>query len=273
MADAPRTTAETIREAAMAEFTGYDEGTPCWVDLMCPDLEQAKHFYEPVFGWEYTDTGPEYGNYTMATKNGKVIAGLAPSQPGQPAPPAWVTYLWADDADAVAGRVVKADGNVFMGPMDVPGAGRMALALDSTGAAFGIWQGREHRGAQLANEPGSFTWNENLNDDPGKARAFYERVFGYTYERLPDWPGEYHTFKVKDQVRGGVGAKPAQIPPGTPNFWNTYFSVADTDETVAAATRAGGSVGLEPMDTPVGRMAVLMDPAGAQFSIISVPKG
>jgi hypothetical protein len=256
----------------MAEFTGYDEGTPCWVDLMTPDLERAKQFYGQLFGWQFTDSGPEFGNYNMATKNGKVVAGIGPSQPGQPGPPVWVTYLWADDADAAAGRVVKADGTVFMGPMDVPGAGRMALALDSTGAAFGLWQGREHRGSQLGNEPGSFTWNENLNDDPAKARSFYERVFGYTYERFPDWPGEYHSFKVKDQVRGGIGVKPAQVPAGTPNFWHTYFSVADTDEAVAIVAREGGSVPAPPVDTPVGRMASVADPAGAQFAIIAAPK-
>lgn len=256
----------------MVEFTGYDEGTPCWIDLMTPDLERAKLFYGALFGWQFNDSGEEFGHYNLATKNGKMVAGIGPQQPGQPGPAVWVTYLWADDADAVASRIVKADGNVFMGPMDVPNAGRMALALDSTGAAFGIWQGREHRGAELANEPGSFTWNENLNDDPVRARSFYEQVFGYTYETLPQWPGEYHMFKVKDQIRGGIGAKPAGVPPGTPNFWNTYFSVADTDAAVAAVTANGGSVPMAPIDTSVGRMAVVMDPSGTQFSVISVPQ-
>jgi predicted enzyme related to lactoylglutathione lyase len=256
----------------MVEFTGYDEGSPCWVDLMTPDLERAKQFYGELFGWRYDDSGEEFGHYNLALKDGKVVAGLGPRQAGQPGPPVWVTYLWADDADAVAARVGKAGGNVFMGPMDVPGAGRMALAVDSTGAAFGIWQGREHRGSQLANEPGAFTWNENLNDDPGKARSFYEQVFGYTYESMPQWRGEYHMFKVDDAVRGGIGAKPAEVPAGVPNFWNTYFSVADTDEAVATVTRTGGSVAQGPFDTPVGRIAVAMDPSGTQFSLIAVPK-
>ena len=256
----------------MAEFTGYDEGSPCWVDLMTPDLERAKHFYGELFGWRFEDSGEEFGHYNLALKDGKVVAGIGPQQPGQPGPAAWVTYLWADDADTVAARVVKAGGKVFMGPMDVPNAGRMALALDTTGAAFGIWQGREHRGAQLANEPGSFTWNENLNDEPAKARSFYEQVFGYTYESMPDWPGEYHMFKVKDEVRGGVGAKPGEVPAGVPNFWNTYFSVADADAAVATVTRNGGSVAQGPFDTPVGRMAVVLDPGGTQFSLIAVPK-
>ena len=58
-----------------------------------------------------------------------------------------------------------------------------------------------------------------------------------------------------------------------PNYWNTYFSVADTDEAVATITRNGGTVMVPPTDTPVGRMAVVADMVGSQFSIISVPKG
>ena len=257
----------------MAEITGYDEGTPCWVDLMSPDLEAAKRFYGELFGWEYIDTGEAGGGYQLATKNGKMVAGLGQQMPDQTGPAVWTTYLWADDADSVGERIAKAGGNVFMGPMDVPNAGRMSLAVDSTGAAFGIWQGREHRGAQLANEPGSFTWNENLNDDPSAARSFYEQVFDYGYEAFPDSPDEYYTFMVKGQQRGGIGAKPAQTPAGTPNFWNTYFSVADTDEAAATVTRNGGKVLLAPMDMPVGRMAVVQDMAGSQFSIISVSQG
>lgn len=256
----------------MAEITGYDEGTPCWVDLMTTDLQAAKQFYAELFGWEYIDTGEMGGGYQLATKNGKMVAGIGQQMPGQTGPAVWTTYLWAEDADSVGDRVAKAGGTVFMRPMDVPQAGRMSVAADSTGAAFNIWQGREHRGAQLANEPGAFTWNEELTDDPAGARTFYEQVFGYEYDAFPDFPGEYHTFKIKGQQRGGIGAKPSGVPAGTPNFWNTYFSVADTDEAVAAVTRNGGQVLRHPTDTPVGRMAVVADMVGSQFSVISMPK-
>ncbi len=256
----------------MAEFTGYDEGTPCWVDLMTPDLQRARQFYTALFGWEYFDTGEMGGGYLLASIDGKLVAGIGPQQPDQAGQPSvWTTYLWADDADAVGDRVTKAGGDVLMGPMDVPMAGRMAIALDSAGAAFGIWQGREHRGAQLANEPGAFTWNENLSDDPAKTREFYREVYGYEYEKFPDWPGEYDMFKVDGEVRGGIGIRPATIPAGAPNFWNNYFSVADTDAAVATATRNGGTVMMPATDTQVGRMAALTDAGGAGFCVISMP--
>jgi hypothetical protein len=56
---------------------------------------------------------------------------------------------------------------------------------------------------------------------------------------------------------------------GMPPFWGVYFSVADTDATVAKAKELGATVLAEPMDLPgVGRMAALLDPQGAAFSII-----
>jgi predicted enzyme related to lactoylglutathione lyase len=254
----------------MAEMTSYDEGAPCWVDLGAPDVDQAKEFYTKLFGWAYIDTGEAGGGYQLATLRGKQVAGLGP-KPQNPGPSAWTVYLWVNDAAAAAARVNEAGGTVFMQPMDVPNAGRVAVVADSTGAVFGLWQGREHRGAQLANEPGSFTWNENLNEDPAKARAFYEQAFGYSYEELGDWAGEYHVFKINGEVRGGIGAKPPQVPAGTANYWNTYFSVTDTDASVAVVQRNGGVALLPPFDTPVGRMAVVTDPGGAQFSLIAAP--
>jgi predicted enzyme related to lactoylglutathione lyase len=254
----------------MTEISGYDEGTPCWVDLVTPDVEAAQHFYGLLFGWGFADTGEATGNYRLASVRGKVVAGVSKQQPESMGPSAWTTYLWAHDADAVASRVAGAGGRLLVGPVDVPGAGRVAVASDSAGAVFGLWQGRENRGAELANEPGAFAWNENLTDDPAAARAFYQEVFGYSYERLPDWPVEYDIFKIGGARRGGIGAKPAQVRAITPNSWNTCFSVADTDAAAEAATGNGGIVIIPPADTAVGRMAVVVDPQGASFSVISL---
>jgi predicted enzyme related to lactoylglutathione lyase len=254
----------------MVEFTGYDEGTPCWVDLMTPDVEFATRFYSALFGWEYSDSGD---GYLLATLGGRLVAGIGKQPEDHRGPSAWTTYLWSDDVSATARRVEQAGGRVFVGPTDVPGAGRMAIASDSTGAVFGLWEGGEHRGAALANEPGAFTWNENINDDPAAARTFYQQVFGYDYEKFPQWPVDYDLFKVNDTVRGGIGQKPLEGRAVTPNSWNTYFSVTDTDQAVAEVTAGGGIVMIPPRNTAVGRLAVMVDPEGAPFSVISVPKG
>ena len=43
--------------------------------------------------------------------------------------------------------------------------------------------------------------------------------------------------------------------------------MADADADAARAQQLGGTVLLPPMDIPIGRFAVVADPAGAAFSI------
>jgi predicted enzyme related to lactoylglutathione lyase len=46
--------------------------------------------------------------------------------------------------------------------------------------------------------------------------------------------------------------------------------VNNVDETIAQATQLGGKVCMPPMEVPgVGRMAVISDPQGATFSVIT----
>ena len=77
--------------------------------------------------------------------------------------------------------------------------------------------------------------------------------------------GEYTLFEVGGQMVGGTTAP--QMP-GVPNHWHVYFAVADADAAAAKVTELGGTVMVEPFDTPVGRIAVVSDPQGAVFSII-----
>ena len=100
-------------------------------------------------------------------------------------PPHWTTYIASDDADATAEKIRGAGGTVFAEPFDVFDSGRMTIAQDPTGAVFGVWQAREHIGAELANEPGTLNWNECQTDDPAKAAAFYKDVFGYEVDEAP----------------------------------------------------------------------------------------
>jgi hypothetical protein len=54
---------------------------------------------------------------------------------------------------------------------------------------------------------------------------------------------------------------------GVPNHWHVYFAVTDADATAAKIKSRGGSVMVEPFDTPIGKMAVVTDPQGAVFSL------
>ncbi len=63
----------------------------------------------------------------------------------------------------------------------------------------------------------------------------------------------------------------ASVPAPVPAHWETYFAVAGTDAAVAAVQAAGGAMVRPPWDTPYGRMAIVTDDQGAEFSVITQP--
>jgi predicted enzyme related to lactoylglutathione lyase len=57
---------------------------------------------------------------------------------------------------------------------------------------------------------------------------------------------------------------------GIPPVWGVYFAVDDADATMAEATKRGATVLNGPIDIPIGRFVVMMDPQGAVFSVIKL---
>lgn len=76
------------------------------------------------------------------------------------------------------------------------------------------------------------------------------------------------TFSLDGEPVGGMIETPAHVPDDVPDNWSVYFTVADCAAAVGAARAAGGTMILEPTDTPMGPFAVLADPAGAVFQIM-----
>jgi uncharacterized protein len=253
--------------------TEYAAGTPSWTDLASPDLAASREFYGTLFGWHFDEraTGDPEFPYLMVVQDGKEVAGMMKLSPEMQAggmPPVWSTYVTVDDIEAATAKVGELGGAVLNGPMDVMEAGRMSVVADPAGAVFCIWQAKASIGAEIVNEPVSLTWNELITPDVDAVKSFYAGLFGWKAETV-DMGGEGPPYTMWTLGEGGVGG--AMPPPmeGMPAFWGVYFSVADCDATVAKAKELGASVLAEPMDIPdTGRMAALMDPQGAAFSVI-----
>lgn len=250
----------------MPEKTAYAPGTPCWVDVSWDDVEACTAFYSGLFGWQPTVL-PDGGGYTMFHQDGKAVAAAGPNQQGWM--PQWSTYIATDDADETAARIAAAGGRLLMEPFDVLGAGRMARAVDTQGSAFGIWQGREHIGAQLVNEPVAYAWAELLTTDIVASQSFYTAVFGWVPHEVGDDPGFLYRMQlVGDRPVGGI-FQVEEMPPG----WAAYFAVEDAAATAARAEELGGASLRAPSDTPYGRTAVVADPGGAAFGVIRLAEG
>src|SRR5262249_51669523 len=234
------------------------------------DPERARRFYGQLLGWSFLGgDDAATGFYTMAQLGGRNVAGMARLRPESPFPPMWSVYLATENADETAGRVRDAGGTGGGPPMDIMEEGRMAYFADPTGAHFGVWQGKRHRGAQVIEEPGAMAWHEVYTRDATRAREFYTRVFGLEARRI-DAPGaEYFTLQKGSAVRFGLMQMTEQFPPEIPSLWNTYFAVADVDASLAQVIALGGKQRVPAFDTPYGRMAVVADPFGAAFCLIT----
>ena len=136
----------------MTERDGYEHGVPCWVEPWQEDPDTAATFYAGVFGWDVEKGTPPSTDtrYYMCRLGGSDVAAIgSPRQAGMP--PTWTTYVWVDDADAVAASAVKAGGSLLAEPFGSLDGGRMAIVADPSGAVFGVWTPGAHRGAQRVN--------------------------------------------------------------------------------------------------------------------------
>jgi uncharacterized protein len=267
----------------------YIPGVPCWVDTCHPDPEGAAAFYGGLLGWECEDTMPpgSPGAYIMGCIRGEDVAAVGSVPAGAPDTAGWNTYVWVTSADETTATAVAAGAAVVTGPVDVFDAGRMAMLADPEGAVFGVWEPRQHRGAQVVNEHGSLNFNDLHTRDPQRAARFYGTVFGWEVVDIggePMWslPG-YGEFL--DKLNPGTLANMAEMgaPPGFENVvasiapipaddpqcgahWGVTFAVDDADATAKLAVELGGRLVAGPIDAPWVRFAVIADPQGAEFT-------
>jgi len=271
----------------MPQRDGYISGVPCWIDTSQPDPEAAVAFYRALFGWEFEDAMPpgSPGRYFMARLHGGDVAAVGSLPDGAPPAAMWTTYIWVDSADETADRVVAAGGRTLTEPFDVTDAGRMAVFADPEGAVFAAWQPRQHRGAQVVNEPGSLNFNGLNTRDVEAAKRFYGAVFGWrTFAiggaELWTLPGYGdHLEKGDPGLReriaqmGAAGFEDvvasinpiAADQPDLPASWSVTFAIDDADALAVRAVELGGKVVVPPFDAPWVRTTVLADPQGATF--------
>jgi predicted enzyme related to lactoylglutathione lyase len=263
----------------MAEFTSYEAGTPSWIDLQTRDVEAATAYLEELFGWTHNDLlpDPDSGIYRMFGLRGRDVAAVSKMQDAmavnEAIPAFWTTYVTVADVDATAERVGPAGGTLAMPPFDAHDAGRMAVAVDPTGATIAFWQPKEHIGAGLANEAGTLIWNELQTRDIETAGAFYKAVLGWEPVNSTVNGGTYVEFHNNGRAVAGMTPISPEMGPVPPN-WLVYFCVDDCDTTLTQATGLGAQAVVAATDVDgVGRFGVLHHSAGGVFAVLEPAAG
>ena len=117
-----------------------------WHELMSRDPDNSAHFYEAVVGLRVLCLGDGPDAYRMLLAGDRPVGGLTGPRPDSDVWPSggpsghWVAYLATDDVDAAVRRAEKLGGSVLLGPLDLPGTGRVAVLRDPDEAVFGLFR-------------------------------------------------------------------------------------------------------------------------------------
>lgn len=247
-------------------------GIPCWIELGCNDELAIQHFYGGLFGWRYQlrrDPATPTGRYSVATLNGVPVGGCYRVGIGGAA--GWTIHLAVQNTASTAEWVETLGGRITLGPIDIPDRGNILHAVDPSGAPIVFWRPPANW-AFATGTTNTFTGADLNTHDGAAADRFYGKLFNYSSRQIGDnTTVDYAEWLLAHEPVLYRYVMGSEYRPDTPPHWMVYFEVDPARGTDAAAGHAlmlGGTVVIQPYDTPFGRMAIIADPEGAVFAII-----
>jgi uncharacterized protein len=240
----------------MAKLDNITIGIPGWVDTAVETTELREalmKFYSALYGWTWDVGDEQMGYYSIASLDGAPVMGIGQGPGGDGV---LVPYFFTDDIKASAATAADLGGTVFMGPMEIPGAGIMALVKDPTGATHGLWEAREFKGFGVAYEENAPGWFDHASNDPDAAAAYYSTLTGHTI--IEPSPG-MKVLNVGEQWFASVSQN--QVPERPNAQWNSIYVVATLEAARDKIRELGGTIVLEEMPVPGSAICVFIEPA------------
>jgi predicted enzyme related to lactoylglutathione lyase len=259
----------------MPTLNHLSPGMPCWFELGTTNQEAAKQFYTQLFGWTVDDfpMGPS-GSYSIFHKDGAdtgAAYALRPDMLQEGIPPHWAVYFAVANVDESTQKVKQLNGQVIEPAFDVMTVGRMSVDKDPGNAVFCLWQEKRPNVALAFGEDNAVCWAELATWDTELARKFYTQLLGWETKGAASM-ATYFEFSVAGRPCGGILPMDENWK-GIPSHWGIYFMAADCDALTEKAKSLGATVRNGPFAAPgVGRIAMLADPQGAGFSLITLER-
>ena len=112
--------------------TKPNESRMDYIEFPATDIAKTKAFYIQVFGWKFTDYGPDYTSFDDGrmtggfNKESKVVQGGV------------LVVIYSSDLIACEARVKAAGGKIVKPAFDYPGGRRFHFA-DPSGNELAVW--------------------------------------------------------------------------------------------------------------------------------------
>lgn len=122
--------------------------------------------------------------------------------------------------------------------------------------------------------PGKVIWVDLVTPDLAAAERFYGGLFGWAFDPIRTGAADYAVVMLDGRPIGGLFQRPIRAGERHQPAWLTFIAVPDVD-TARRTALAHGAKSLAPPKTYAGRgaQAVLADPQGAVFGVITTAGG
>jgi len=103
-----------------------------YIEFPATDIEATKRFYNSVFGWSFTDYGPNYTSF----HDGRLAGGFTMS--AKPVKGGPLIVLYAKALEETLHKVTTAGGKIVVETFEFPGGRRFHFA-DPNGNELAVW--------------------------------------------------------------------------------------------------------------------------------------
>lgn len=103
-----------------------------YIEFSAKNIEEIKKFYLSVFGWKFTDYGPNYASFT----DGRLSGGFTTDIVGKIS--SVLVVIYSDNIEKTKEVVISSGGEISKDVFDFPG-GRRFHFIDPSGNELAVW--------------------------------------------------------------------------------------------------------------------------------------
>ena len=103
-----------------------------YVEFLTTNMNETKTFYSGVFGWEFTDYGPDYTSFNDGRLGGGFVAAPEVATGGP------LVVLYAANLEDIEAKIREYGGEIVRETFDFPG-GRRFHFVDPGGNELAVW--------------------------------------------------------------------------------------------------------------------------------------